>query len=131
MAEDRERNFQTVRSALSRARAMQLGLAIFLAAIAATCGFAFEGDSTGARVMTYALMAFFGGLAALFLWVALVKTSPDRSPLVVALRDRPGDVVWLYVQDVKVDVSGIDAPVRDANVTARLADGSTVAITVH
>jgi hypothetical protein len=132
MTADRHANIQTVRAALGGARARQIGLAIFVAAMAALFTLAIDADSTlGAKVMVYVMTGLFGSLAAALVWIALVKSDPDRSPLMAALRDRPSDVVWLYVQDVKVDVDGIDAPVRDCNVTARLADGSTVAITVN
>jgi hypothetical protein len=131
MTAEREANLQKVRAALSRARAMQLGLAVVMAVLSGVVTLALDANaSTGGRILVYAFAALFGGLAALFVWVALVKSSPDRSPLMVALRERPDDVVWLYVTDVRVNVSGIDAPVRDCNVTSRLADGSTIAITV-
>jgi len=131
MTSDREANLQKVRAALTRARTMQLVLAVVMAGLAGLV-FAYDGEgTTGSRIFLYAFAALFAGFAGVFLWVALVKSSPERSPLIVALRDRPDDVVWLYVTDIKVDVSGIEAPVRDCNVTSRLADGSTVALTVH
>lgn len=132
MSTDREANLATVRAALGRARTMQLGLAVFVAAMAWLFTLSLDEKSTiGSLVLVYGMTGFFVLIAAVLTWVALVKNSPARSPLVVALRDRPDDVVWLYIQDIKVMVSGVDAPVRDCNVTAKLADGSTVAITVH
>lgn len=131
MTAQRETSFETVRAALRRSRAGQLVLAGVLAAIAGLSTFGIDGDATtGDRVKTYGVTAFFGLVTLALVWSALVKSSPDRSPLMVALRTRPDDVVWLYVQHFDVNVGGINAPVRDCNVIARLADGSTAAITV-
>ena len=120
-----------VQSALGRSRLALVVLAIVVAGLAWLCTLGVHEDGTlAARIMAWGVVGFFALLSVLLLWVAIYKNSPSRSPLVVALRNRPTDVVWIYQQDVAVNVHGIAAPVRDANVIARLRDGSTVAITV-
>ena len=69
---------------------MQLVLAVVMAGLCGLVAFVLDADATiGARLLMYGFAALFGGFAAMFVWVALVKTSPDRSPLMVALRELP------------------------------------------
>jgi hypothetical protein len=120
-----------VQSSLGRSRRGQMVLATIVAGLAWLCTLGIREDATfGRTLMTYGVIVFFGLMAVLLFWVALFKNSPTSSPLVVALRQNPDHVVWIFQQDVKVDVDGIPAPVRDANVISRLRDGSTVAMTV-
>ncbi len=93
------------------------------------------GESVGYSIAAWGMVAFFALIAGTLAWVALVKQNPRRAPLVVALRDRPDDVVWLYRKDFAVAMDGVrvsDAVpvVRDCNLIASLADGSTCAIVV-
>ncbi len=132
MAASREENLSVVTAALGRSRRAMVILAVVVFGLAGLCSQGLdERPTTGAIVMVALVAGFFTLLGILLLWVGFVKNSPQRSPLVVALRERPDDVVWIYQQDVTVDVSGIAAPVQDANVITNLRDGSTVAITVH
>ncbi|MDB4932804.1 MAG: hypothetical protein JWM10_5288 [Myxococcaceae bacterium] len=132
MAASREENLTLVSAALGRSRRAMVILAVVVFGLGGLCSLALdEHPTTGAIVIVALVAGFFAMLGVLLLWVGFVKNSPQRSPLVVALRERPDDVVWIYLQDVAVDVSGIAAPVQDANVIANLRDGSTVAITVQ
>jgi len=87
---DAQTQLEIVRRALVHTRNAQLivGAAMFLfAALFAT---AFDSHATTAKQLTaLGPAAFFGLVGALMLWVALVKNDPDRSPLLLALRDRP------------------------------------------
>lgn len=132
MVASREENLALVSAALGRSRRAMVILAVVVFGLGGLCSLALdEHPTTGAVVMVALVAGFFAMLGLLLLWVGFVKNSPQRSPLVLALRERPDDVVWIYQQDVTVDVSGIAAPVQDANVIANLRDGSTVAITVN
>jgi hypothetical protein len=121
-----------VSAALGRSRRALVILAVVVFGLGGLGSLALdEHPTTGAVVLVALVAGFFALLGVVLLWVGFVKNSPQRSPLIVALRERPDDVVWIYLQDVTVDVSGIAAPVRDANLIANLRDGSTVAITVQ
>jgi hypothetical protein len=128
----REENLALVSGALGRSRRAMVILAVVVFGLGGLCSLGLDEHPTmGAIVMVALVAGFFALLGVVLLWVGFVKNSPQRSPLVVALRERPDDVVWIYPQDVTVDVDGIAAPVRDSNVIAKLRDGSTVAITVN
>jgi hypothetical protein len=129
---NREQSLVTVRSALARSRRAMVVLAVFVLGLGGLGPLGLdESSTTGQKALYLGFTCFMAVVAVVLLWVGLVKNSPSRSPLMLALRDRPDDVVWIYMQDVNVTVDGIAAPVRDANVIANLRDGSTVAITVN
>jgi hypothetical protein len=131
MNAEQRTSLAVVRSALGRARVAQVVLGVIVAGLGWLFTLSLDETSTlGAKILVFCMTGFFALIAGVLFWVALYKSSPSRSPLIVALVERPDDVVWLYRQDTAVKVDGIDAPVVDTNIIARLADGSTVAITV-
>ncbi len=134
---DDERAFQIVRTAISRTRRglliVGLGMLAFGGLFASmlvrpdAVGIA---PGIGGLLIIGSFALFFGLIGGAMCWTALVKQRPDRAPLMIALRNRPELVVWIYAQDVEVIVEGIRAPVGDRNVIAKFADGSTIALTV-
>jgi len=87
--QEQEQSLEQIRKALGATRAKTLVLAIVV------FGFAWPMLQAGGPDATLA------GSSPRMRWVALVKSHPDRSPLVVALRDRPEHVVWIYTQDAR------------------------------
>ena len=131
MTDEKDAALALVKSSLARTRVAQIVLALFVVGLGYLISLApDETSGLGMKIAAFGMAGFFGVIAAVLFYVALVKNSPSRSALVIALRDRPDDVVWLYQQDIEVSVNGIPGPVRDCNVIAKLADGSTVAMTV-
>ncbi len=123
--------YRTVRSAVTGARVASIAVAVLTLGLGALMVFAQDADATTTTlVLAYAFGGLFGLVGVLLLWVALVKLSSSRSPLLVALRERPTDLVWLYTQDVVVRAGGATLPPRNCVVYAKLADGSTVGLSV-
>jgi hypothetical protein len=132
MKSERDASLALVRRALARARVAQIVLGVVVAALGWLFTLALDAESTlGKKILIFGMIGLFAIMAGGLFWVALFKTSPSRSPLMRALIHRPDDVVWLYQQDTTVQANGIEAPVADTNIMARMADGSTVAVTVR
>jgi hypothetical protein len=132
MTPEQASSLALVRGALGRARIAQVVLGLVVAGMGWLFTFSLDESSTlGSKIGVGVMSSFFALMAGVLFWVALFKNSPSRSPLVRALAEKPDTVVWLYQQDIDVQVNGVQAPVTNANVIVRLADGSTVAITVH
>ena len=132
MKPDRRASLALVRHALGRARFAQVGLGVFVAGLGWLFTLALDEKSgIGARILVWGMTGFFALIAAVLFWVGFFKSSPSRSPLVHTLMNQPDDVVWLYQQDAALQMNGTEVPVADTNIVARLANGSTVAITVN
>jgi hypothetical protein len=123
--------YRTVRAAITGARGASIAVAVLTLGLGALIALGQDADATTATlVIAWSFGALFGAVGVLLFWVALVKLSPSRSPLLVALRERPSDLVWLYTQDVVVRAGGATLPPRNCVVYAKLADGSTVGVSV-
>ncbi len=132
MTSEKETALALVRGALGRARVAQVGLGAIMAGLAWIFTLSLDDKPTlGAKLLVGVMSGLFLLAAVVLFWVALYKSSPNRSPLILALLHQPDDVVWLYQKSTSVNVDGIEAPVASTNLIARLADGSTVAVTVN
>jgi hypothetical protein len=131
MDAERRTSLAVVRRALGRARLIQLGFAVFVAVLGCIPLIGFDDRPTlTSKIVVGGIGGFLLLLAAVSLWAALVKSNPNRSPLIRALLEHPDDVVWLYESETAITVNGIEAPVSDTNIIAGLADGKTIAITI-
>jgi hypothetical protein len=121
-----------VRSALARARNAQLLIGGVLFAFASIGAGSFNSEGkTGSKLVSTLCLILLTSTAVILFWVALTKSNPNRSPLVLALRNHPDTLVWIYAQDIASRTESGPARIRDRNVYVKFADGSTVALTVR
>ena len=104
----------------------RLGVAVMVAVCVAlaVAGAVLAGTDARQRGIGIALAAAFGALAAVL--VALALRDPEKSPIVLALRDRATDVV--SVEEARVVVNGRHASTR---FTLRLRDADSVTAAVR
>jgi hypothetical protein len=121
-----------VRSALARARNAQLLIGGVLFAFASIGAGSFNGEGrTSTKLVSTLCLILLTSAAVILFWVALTKSNPNRSRLVLALRNHPDTLVWIYAQDIASGTESGPARIRDRNVYVKFADGSTVALTVR
>jgi hypothetical protein len=121
--------YQTVRSAVASGRVAMIAVAVLTLGLGALIVLGQDDDATATlMIVAWVFGILFGVVGVALLWVAAVKLSPRRSPLLVALRERPADLVWLYTQDVVVRVSGAALPPRNCVVHVKFADGKSLGL---
>lgn len=103
-----ENPLDLVRRALVRNRRIFSILGGVFVAFALLIVFASLSDRPDEPGSAWLMFGLFFSLGALMIWFAWAKCSPERSPVLIALEQRPSDVAWFYVQEVFVN--GIRSP---------------------
>ena len=89
---------------------------------------AWSDEGTGTTVGVMAIGALCVGVGAFAIKMIAAHWDLDQAPPVRVLRERPGDIVWIYVQEIQAGAYGVQR--RTFNIQLALRDGKTLTLAV-